>query len=172
MGSELVLQEEQPAAPPSGGALVALAVLPGLGAPTQYNTTYPRSKLWEDPDAGCQKKCCQTQGRYLTLQIGDKQGDELKKARKAKQKKDMSAKFPTLQELREEKHLNYTIPVGEDETTMIKFDSTSIGQQMLQCVDHQFFAGFTQEQLDTLVSTGTVHPQTLLKETKGKRLFN
>ena len=85
MGSELVLQEEQPAAPPSGGALVALAVLPGLGAPTQYNTTYPRSKLWEDPDAGCQKKCCQTQGRYLTLQIGDKQGDELKKARKAKQ---------------------------------------------------------------------------------------
>ena len=68
MGSELVLQEEQPAAPPSGGALVALAVLPGLGAPTQYNTTYPRSKLWEDPDAGCQKKCCQTQGRYLTLQ--------------------------------------------------------------------------------------------------------
>ena len=167
MGSELVLQEEQPAAPPSGGALVALAVLPGLGAPTQYNTTYPRSKLWEDPDAGCQKKCCQTQGRYLTLQIGDKQGDELKKARKAKQKKDMSAKFPTLQELREEKHLNYTIPVGEDETTVIKFDSTSIGQQMLQCVDHQFFAGFTQEQLDTLVSTGTVHPQTLLKETKG-----
>ena len=40
------------------------------------------AKLWEDPDAGCQKKCCQTQGRYLTLQIGDKQGDELKKARK------------------------------------------------------------------------------------------
>ena len=167
MGSELVLQEEQPAAPPSGGALVAVAILPGLGAPTQYNMTYPRSKLWEDPDAGCQKKCCQTQGHYLALQIGDKHGDQLKKARKAKQKKDISAKFPTLHELRDEKHLNYTIPVGEDETTVIKFDSTSIGQQMLQCVDRQFFAGFTQEQLDTLVSTGTVHPQTLLTETKG-----
>ena len=70
MGSELVLQEEQPAAPPSGGALVALAVLPGLGAPTQYNTTYPRSKLWEDPDASTSITTTSTRNQSLRRNRG------------------------------------------------------------------------------------------------------
>ena len=166
----LVVGAEQSGA--AGAEALAVATTPALKAPTQFNEKYLRSTLWADPVHGCPKKCCSIQGHYLTLSILDADGTplaptELTSARFAKQREETSTKFPQISELWDEKDLSYSLPTGEDETTVIKFDKMSIGQQMLQRVDRQFFAGFSQEQLETLVSTGTVHPKTLLAENKG-----
>jgi len=79
-----------------------------------------------------------------------------------KQVEDQKAKFLQLSELVGEV-LNVEQATGEDDADVIEFELQSVGKQMLQRLDHRFFAGYSQRQLDQLVSRGEVHPNTMLK---------
>ena len=74
----------------------------------------------------------------------------------------MKTKFLQITELSDEAVLAYKLAVGEDQARVIQFRFTSIAVQMLQCLDRRFFAGFSQTQLEELVSSGIVHPKTML----------
>jgi hypothetical protein len=139
--------------------------------PAAERTTYHRALVFKDPGGKvCTKACCMNQlhGGYRSIKLKDKQSGEelagvkLRQARLQKQVEDQKAKFLQLSELVGEV-LNVEQATGEDDADVIEFELQSVGKQMLQRLDHRFFAGYSQEQLDQLVSRGEVHPNTMLK---------
>jgi hypothetical protein len=150
-----------------------------VGAPATFgaaadHTKYYRALLFKDPKSSCTKSCCKTQGSFATkkfTQSGEETlvdnetnltGIKLKNARLEAQQKAQKAKFLPLAELTDDTDLNYEMVTGDDESQVIHFESQTVAQQMLDRLDFRFFAGFTQDQLDELVSTGQVHPKTML----------